>query len=142
MIYGLSMNTTREMIFRAVMEGVACGTEDLLQAFRDKGNSVDRVCISGGTTRSDLFLQIHADVSGVPFEVTSDYSVALGSAICAGKGVGLFSSLKEGAEKMVHFRKTVYPNMDNHRIYKDVLKKYQAMYPALCAWREANEQQG
>ena len=142
MIYGLSMNTTREMIFRAVMEGVACGTEDLLQAFRDKGNSVDRVCISGGTTRSDLFLQIHADVSGVPFEVTSDYSVALGSAICAGKGVGLFSSLKEGAEKMVHFRKTVYPNMDNHRIYKDVLKKYRAMYPALCAWREANEQQG
>ncbi len=139
LIYGLSMNTTREMIFRAVMESVAYGTEDLLEAFRQKGSVIERVCISGGTTRSDLFLQIHADVSGVPFEVTSDYSVALGSAICAGKAAGLFATLKEGADKMVHFQKVVQPNMENHRIYRQLQKNYRALYPAVSAWRESRE---
>lgn len=136
LIYGLSMNTGREMIFRAVMEAVAYGTEDLLQAFREKGNPVERVCISGGTTRSDLFLQIHADVSGVPFEVTSDYSVALGGAICAGKGAGIFATLEEGADRMVHFQKTVQPDLGNHRIYQTLQQRYRALYPALSAWRE------
>lgn len=139
LIYGLSMNTTREMIFRAVMEGVAYGTEDLLQAFARKGGAPDRVYISGGTARSDLFLQIHADVSGIPFLVTSDHSVALGAAVCAGRGAGCFSDLREGAERMTRVRKTVRPDPERHRIYAELQRRYRALYPAVNRWRSDAE---
>lgn len=134
MIYGLSMNTTREMLFRAVMESVAYGTEDILEAFREKGYPVEWVCISGGTTRSDVFLQIHADVSGIPFAVASDYSVALGCAVCAGRAMGMYGSLQEAAAHMVQMQKMVFPDREKHRIYQGLQRKYRGLYPAVRKW--------
>ena len=134
LIYGLSMNTTREMVFRAVMEGVACGTEEILRAFAQRGNPIHTLSISGGTTRSPLFLQIHADVSGIPLRVVSDYSVALGSGICAATALGWYGSLADAADHMVTFAGTVEPDPARHEIYQDVFARYHALYQAIAPW--------
>lgn len=130
-IAGLTMSATRAQLFRAVMEGVACGTQDLLQAFADKGQAVDCVNVSGGTTRSDLFLQIHADVSGMPFRVTSDYSVALGAGIEAAVAAGWYDAPAQAADAMVHCQKTVLPDPARHAAYKAVLRDYRALYAGM-----------
>lgn len=134
LIYGLSMNTPREAVFRAVMEGVAYGTDDLLQAFTEKGFPLNAVCISGGTTRSDIFLQIHADVSGVPFLVTCDYSVALGCGICAARAAGMYDTLPQAAAAMVRTQKTVQPNAKNHTRYLALAERYRSLYRAIRGW--------
>ncbi|MBC8536117.1 FGGY-family carbohydrate kinase [Feifania hominis] len=134
LIYGLSMNTPREAVFRAVMEGVAYGTDDLLRAFTEKGFPLNAVCISGGTTRSDIFLQIHADVSGVPFLVTCDYSVALGCGICAARAAGMYDTLPQAAAAMVRTQKTVQPNAQNHTRYLALAERYRSLYRAIRGW--------
>ncbi len=134
MVYGLSMSTTREAIFRAVLEGIACGTEDMLEQFRKAGCPVEELYVSGGTTRSPLFMQIHADVSGIPMKITSDYSVALGSAVCAAHTAGFYTTIPEAVEKMVRPAGTVLPDPDRHAAYKPVLERYRGIYAALRPW--------
>ena len=137
LIYGLSMNTTREMVFRAVMEGVACGTEEILRTFAAHGNPIRALSISGGTTRSPLFLQIHADVSGIPFQVTSDYSVALGSGICAACAAGWYEDLAGAAGQMVRYAGVVQPDPERHQRYRQVFDRYHALYQAIAPWVHA-----
>jgi len=133
-IYGLSMSTTREAIFRAVLEGIACGTEDLLEQFRKKGTPITELYVSGGTTRSPLFMQIHADLSGIPMHITSDYSVALGCGICAAHAVGFYSTIPQAVESMVRPAGTVLPDPQRHQAYKPVLERYRSFYAALRPW--------
>lgn len=134
LIYGLSMNATREMVFRAVMEGVACGTEEMLQAFARRGSPIHTLSISGGTTRSPLFLQIHADVSGIPLRITSDYAVALGSGICAACAAGWYPGKAEAAGAMVSFAGTVQPDPAHHARYQEVFRRYHSLYQAIAPW--------
>lgn len=133
-IYGLSMSTTRQAIFRAVMEGIACGTEDMLEQFRRMGSPIEELFVSGGTTRSPLFMQIHADVSGIPMQITSDYSVALGSAVCAACAAGFYTDLHRAVENMVRPAATVLPDPQRHKDYGSVLERYRSFYQALRPW--------
>jgi ribulose kinase len=80
-IWGLSLQSGRAQIFRALMEGIAYGMEDILQTFRGHGFVVERIIASGGATHSPLFMQIYADVVGQPLSITRSQSVAAGSAI-------------------------------------------------------------
>lgn len=130
-ICGLSMSTTRAEIFRAVLEAVAFGTQDLLAAFEERGTAIGSVYISGGSTRSPLFLQIHADVSGVDYFVTSDHAVALGCGMVAAYGCGFYPSLGQASESMVAYEKRIAPNSDNHALYQALLGKYHALYRGL-----------
>lgn len=69
-LVGLTLKHTRGHVFRAVMEGVAFGTEAVLRAMRAAGYSPKSLTVAGGATRSPLWLQIHADVSGLPLHLT------------------------------------------------------------------------
>lgn len=55
---------------RAVLEGVAFGTEVILENMREQGYTVRSLTLAGGATKSDLWLQIHADVSNLPLILT------------------------------------------------------------------------
>ncbi|MCB0184545.1 MAG: xylulose kinase, partial [Caldilineaceae bacterium] len=71
-VWGLSLNHTRGHIFRALMEGIAYGVQDILQTFRQQGFQVARIFASGGATRSPLFMQIYADVTGQTIYIPRD----------------------------------------------------------------------
>ena len=122
---------SREQLYRAVLEGVAYGTLDVLNTFSAHGHPVERVHVSGGFTRSAVFMQIYADVCGIPFLVTSDYSVALGSAILTAYALGWYPSIPTAADSMVHHQTTVYPDEQNHRLYLREFQRYQRLYRAL-----------
>ena len=130
-IAGLTMGATRAKVFRAMMEGIACGTREMLRAFEDKGESVRTVNISGGATRSDVFLQIYADVCGITFCVTSDHAVALGAAIAAAAAMGWYHALPDAVSGMARIGRRVEPNDENHAAYQKIYEKYQRLYSGL-----------
>jgi ribulose kinase len=134
LIYGLSMQTSREQIYRALMESIAFGTEDILEAFRLKGEKIDLITVSGGAVRSGVFLSIYADVCGVRFRVSSDYSVALGGAVCAARASGMYPSLMSAADHMVSFGTIIEPDAERYRVYRKFLDKYRTLYPAIREW--------
>ena len=135
MIYGLSLNHTRAHVFRALMEGIAFGTENVICTFRDNGYPVDEVYMGGGTTNSDLFLQIHADVSNVIINVPENPQVScVGSAVLAAVAAGEYATIEEGAHTMVRYTKRILPNRENHEKYAAVFQQYRKAYPQLGGW--------
>jgi ribulose kinase len=137
-LVGLSLSHGRAHVFRAMMEGVACGTRTILDARAAAGVPVEAMVVGGGATRSPLWLQIHADVAGKPVQVTrlADAS-ALGAGILAAVGAGEFPHLDAGIAAMVRIERVVEPDAANSARYTEILDRYNRLYPALKAWREA-----
>ena len=65
-IWGLTLSHREEHVFRAVMEGAAFGTRLILERLRESGVEVRELRACGGGIKSALWLQIHADVCGLP----------------------------------------------------------------------------
>ncbi|MDE7331485.1 MAG: hypothetical protein K2O16_04490 [Lachnospiraceae bacterium] len=135
MIYGLSLEHTQEDIYRSILESISYGTENLLEQYRRAGFPVEEINISGGSTNSDVFMQIQADVSNVRINVPEDcQSVCMGAAICVTVAAGIYESLPEAVKHMVRYRKVIEPNQDNHKIYRAYFKQYQQIYPVMKEW--------
>ena len=135
MIYGLSLGHTQAHLFRAIMEGVAFGTENVFESFRNAGYPINEICMGGGTANSDIFVQIHADVSNVVVNVPKNkQSPTLGSAILAAVAAGLYANMDEAVENMVQYAKRVEPNPENHEKYKRIFAQYRKAYGACGEW--------
>lgn len=135
MIYGLSLNHTRAHVYRAIMEGVAFGTENVFSSFRESGFPVNEIFMGGGTTHSDLWLQIHADVSNIPIKIPENpQAPTLGSAILAAVANGTYSTIEEAIRNMVRYKKIIQPNFENHLEYRKIFTQYQKAYPEIGSW--------
>jgi ribulose kinase len=131
-ISGLTLKHGAEHIFRAIMEGVAYGTALIFDTMRANGYAPKEVMICGGTTRSPLWLQIHADVTGVPMIVTEVTDApTLGCAILAAVGAGLHPDIETAARAMVRVAHTIAPDAAMHEAYRPFYDAYKATYPAL-----------
>lgn len=132
-ISGLTLRHTDAHLYRAVLEGIAFGTEDIFRAMREAGYAPTRVIACGGATRSPLWLQIHADVSGVPIELTRvPDAAALGSAVLAAVGAHAHATLQDACRAMVHVAHTVTPNPAHTARYAELFEAYRATYRALA----------
>jgi glycerol kinase len=97
-ITGLSFGTGRAHIVRASLEAMAHQTHDLMRAFAADGAAWERLRIDGGMASNDWMAQDLADMLDVPVERPSFVeTTALGAAMLAGLGCGMFASLKEAA---------------------------------------------
>jgi ribulose kinase len=96
---GLTLKHGRAHVFRSILEGVAFGTHLILQTMRANGFAPAEVVIAGGATASPLWVQIHADVAGLPFRLTRCTDApALGSAILAAVAGGCFADVRRCAQ--------------------------------------------
>ncbi|QRM57776.1 FGGY-family carbohydrate kinase [Sinorhizobium sp. BG8] len=109
--YGIAGWHAKGHLIRAVLEGVAFGHRQHIETIRKAGATFDSAVLSGGGSRSSLWPQIFADVLGMPVSVAvSRETGALGAAIAAGTGVGLFADFTEGASAMVRIDRHYQPN--------------------------------
>lgn len=130
---GLTLKHGRGHIFRAMIEGIAYGTELILETQRAAGFEPKDVVICGGATRSDLWLQIHADVSGLPLTLTEVADApALGSAILAAVGAGLYPDIPTACDAMVTVVRSVEPDLERHRAYRPFYEAYRDTYGAMA----------
>lgn len=128
-IVGLTLAHDKHHVFRAMMEGIGFGTRAILDAFNTAGYAADEMTVGGGASASDLWLQIHADTSGIPVRVPSSPDApSTGSAVLAAHGAGQFASIDEGIAAMVHPGRTIEPIAANVSQYRDIYERYCALY--------------
>ena len=131
-VHGLSLKHGRAHIFRASIEGVAFGSELIFESMRKNGFHPENVVISGGATRSNLWLQIHADVSNVPITLTKNPDAPLlGCAILSAVGAGFYQDIPSAVETMVQIKSIVEPNYKHHLEYKQFFESYKKTYITL-----------
>lgn len=128
-IWGLSLRHRPEHVFRAILEGIAYGTEFIFRQFKEAGYETKEIYACGGPTRSRLWMQIHADVSGVPITIPKVQDAPLlGSAILASVASGLYPKVKDAAENMVTISTSVEPDKANHEAYRFYVDRYIETY--------------
>lgn len=123
----------RAHMYRSILESIAMtmhmSMEDM---FEEMGYKPERLIISGGGSKSKLFMQIFADVFGMP-TVRNDVTDAagVGAAICAAVGVKAYDTVEEAVSKMVRIKDEFQPNLENTAVYVRVenevyrtIKKY------------------
>ncbi len=132
-IWGLTTAHTPGHLLRAVYEATAYGNRHILTRLSELGVATDRIVACGGGTRSALWLQILADVAGVPISLTTvPDAVALGSAICAAVGAGAFADLRSAGQAMVHPGITIEPDAAQKAVYDEGYARYRETYIALA----------
>ncbi|MBB4574831.1 FGGY-family carbohydrate kinase [Rhizobium lentis] len=139
--YGIAGWHTKGHLIRALLEGVAFGHRRHVETLRGAGATFDQAVLSGGGSRSRLWPQIFADVLGVPISVAkSKETGALGAAIAAGTGVGLFADFTEGADAMVRIDRHYRPNAAlaahydrRYALYSDIAEAMAPLWRRLSA---------
>jgi len=131
-IRGLTLLHRPEHLYRAILESVAFGAALILEKMEEAGVSIEGIRVCGGPSRSALWMQIHADVTGKPIALPREpESVLLGSAMLAALGAGLYPTLQEAAAAMSGTAGAIFPDAGRHALYKKLLKRYVATYEAL-----------
>lgn len=130
--YGIDFSKTKAHFSRAVMEGVAFSLRHNLECAKDAGAEVEVLCAMGGAANSRLWTQIKADVTGKKIVVpSSDTATALGAAILAGVGTGIYESFEQAVELTVENKREHTPNEENKAVYDKAYKKYLRIYENL-----------
>ncbi len=129
---GMSMDTTREEMTLAVLEGVAFALRDCLELAKKDGASPTSSMISGGGVKSELWLKIVANVLHMKLTVPEiSEGPSLGAAILAAVGNKEYRSVEEAAKKIVGVSRTIEPDPELEAKYDEKYKVYKAIYPAL-----------
>ena len=129
---GMSMDTTREEMTQAVLEGVAFALRDSLEVAKSLGIHLERTKICGGGAKSALWKRIIANVMNLKVDVlASEEGPGLGGAILAAVGCGEFASVEEAAEKLIHIVDTIEPELDLVAKYEERYARFKKLYPAL-----------
>ncbi|GAC1392966.1 MAG: FGGY-family carbohydrate kinase [Ktedonobacteraceae bacterium] len=132
MIWGLTLKHDVAHLYRAIIEGICYGTELSFRTLRNYGFQPQQIIACGGPLKSQLWMQIHADVSNLPITFTKVPDAAvLGSAILAAVGAGVYPNVQEAARYMVHTSHRIEPNQQRHEEYQFYVDKYIATYPQM-----------
>lgn len=122
---GLSGWHSAGHIVRAVLEGVAFGHRQHLEKLRSAGVRINSAIMSGGGSRSTYWPQLFADVLQIPISVANSYETgALGAAIAAGTGVGIFKDFQHGTRSMVRTNRHYEPKIGLSNVYNKRYRLY------------------
>ena len=129
---GMSMDTKREDMTLAVLEGVAFGLRDSLEVARSIGVCPKRTKICGGGAKSPLWRSIIANVMNLKVDtIESEEGPGYGAAILAAVGCGVFGSVEEAAKKLVKVVSTESPDEELVARYEERYRQFRKLYPAL-----------
>lgn len=127
-IVGLSLTHTKGHIYRAFLEAVAYSLRDAMEATgEDLG---EYILLAGGVTKSQVWRQIFADVTGYPVVCPIyDVEANMGDVMLAGIGTGLLTY--EDVKKWQVLDKPIQPDPENHEKYNQYFKLYKSIYSNL-----------
>lgn len=132
MFFGMSMDTTREDMTQAVLEGVAFALRDSLEVAKGLGISIERTKICGGGAKSSLWKRIIANILNLKVDVIEqEEGPALGAAILAAVGCGEYPSVEEAAQAIVRVVDTIKPEPELVQKYEEKYQQFRKLYPAV-----------
>jgi L-xylulokinase len=134
-LYGLAGWHTRADVLRALYEGIAFGHLSHIEKLRQGGAATfDSARLTGGGARSPVLAQLFADVLGIRMEVPiAQETGALGAAIAAGIGVGVYADYAEAVQQTVRVGPVYHPDptrtMAYQNRYQDYVQLIESMQP-------------
>jgi xylulokinase len=131
-ILGLTLETTKIDIYRALMESVVYEMLLNIEILKKFGIAVKELRATGGGASSPFWLQMKADILEIPVMSFYNCEVAnIGAVMLAGVATGKYLNLQEASSALVKTGKTYEPNMGNRSRYREKYSCYKRMYDAV-----------
>ncbi|MCP4455735.1 MAG: carbohydrate kinase, partial [Planctomycetes bacterium] len=131
-LLGMNAWHHRGHILRAIYEGVVFGHKKHVERLLNFREMPDVIRLTGGAARSEVWLQIFADIFQTPVQVPEGTELgALGAAMTAGVAVQCFADYPTAVDQMVDLTRRIEPNPDLGALYKAKYDRYQAVIEAL-----------
>lgn len=128
---GMTMDTTREDMTQAVLEGVAFALRDSFEVAKSLGLTIERTKICGGGAKSPLWKKIIANVLNISVDVLeTEEGPSLGGAMLAAVACGEYASVEQAAAKIVKVVDTVEPDPALAAKYEARYQQFKQIYPA------------
>ena len=129
---GMSMDTTRAEMVQAVLEGVAFGTRDMLEAARSTGLDIKTSMICGGGAKSPLWRKMMANILDLEITVPAcEEGPGMGGAMLAMVASGTYKSVAEACDAIVKVSEKISPEAELVKLYEDRYQSFKLLYPAL-----------
>ncbi len=126
---GLKLDTSRGDVLKGIMEGVVFYQKEMVDSIAETGIQMEDLRAGGGGSKSDVWLQICADILAKPvIRAKVGEAGCLGAAILAGTGTGVFSSLEQGVEAMVGLGERFEPDAASSARYQERFEQYAAFW--------------
>ena len=127
---GLHLETSRGDILKGILEGTTYYLKECVDSLPATGIEISDYRAVGGGSKSDAWVQICADILGRPFvrPVVTEAG-ALGAAIMAGVGSGVFRDYETGVQAMVKLDRRFDPDPKRQQLYQERFETYRGLYP-------------
>lgn len=126
--FGLTLAHSRAHMYRAVLEGIAYGIKHHIEVLDSIDAKPTEIAAVGGGTKSDLWLQIVSDVTGLPQRVPAvTTGASYGDAFLAGLGTNIFSSYND-IDRWVRDERIVEPRAEHAELYEKYYRLYRDLY--------------
>ncbi len=129
---GMTLDTKREDMVLAVLEGVSFAIRDSFEVAKKSGLEITESFLVGGGAKSPLWRRILANVLGIRLNILrTEQGPGMGAVILAMTGTGLYGSVNEASDALCEIADTVYPEEALASLYEERYNKYREIYPAL-----------
>ncbi len=129
---GMNMNTKKEEMLLAVLEGVAFGVRDCFEVAKELGIAVRQSNICGGGAKSYLWKKIIANVLNIRLDIVkTEQGPGYGGAMLAMVGCGEYESVQKACDELVSVVDSVYPDEKLTALYDKKYNNFKKIYPAL-----------
>ncbi|XP_076151473.1 FGGY carbohydrate kinase domain-containing protein isoform X1 [Alosa pseudoharengus] len=122
MVVGLSLSQTLDdlaLLYLATVQAIALGTRHILQALKEAGHCITTLFLCGGLSKNTLFVQMHANATGLPVVLPAEKDAVLVGAAILGACASLdHKSIQEAMEKMAKVGRVVKPNLEQDHFYR------------------------
>ena len=137
-IAGLRPATDPSVIYKGILEGIACEFLLMVQLLERAVGPFRDVYLTGGGCRSKLGVKLRAALSGRRLHLMRcPEAVCLGTAILAGVAAGTYRGFSEAVDQVVQVAETVDPELELAKIYAAQLQQYRQLYSSLASLRAA-----
>jgi len=127
--FGINLGTTKADLAEAILEGICFEMKDIMAMNQELSGEVKHVRLCGGVAKSPMWCQMFADILEKPVELTEVSELgALGAAMCAGIGAGLFADCKDAVNKCVKITKVYTPDERKIDKYKLAFGRWEQYY--------------
>ncbi len=131
--YGATLKHTKAHFIRSIMESLGYIICRNIETVSEMGLKISRIRTMGGGSKSDIWNQIKADITGRTLEITgcSQDAACLGAAILAGIAVGAFENVEAAVASMVRVEQCYRPHLEIHQRYMEQYEKYKILFSSL-----------
>ena len=127
---GLQLHHTRDDIYRAGLEGVACSVAQHIAILEEHGLPIRNFMCAGGGTKNEVWLQMIADMTGHEVKIPKEsIGACFGDALMAAVGAGYIKGFPELAE-YIKVGKSYLPDPEKKAVYQKVQSLYDELYQA------------